>query len=285
LTNHWQLSGVLRWSLPILIVLLQKGAFIKNAAMKITFIAAAIAATVLLYRIQYRNAAQPAIFLLLWMAISRQALRDLLAILACIYSIACPFVFSSNIYHALVTGVLDSLPTSLLGMFNFEEVIRFSGRVGLWSQFVDEFSNAPIVIGMGHSGYNGLKQIGEISPEVGMEHPEVTHLQFHQSFLDLIGIYGLIPAVVIVVLLCRMFGAATFLRKAKAIDNGLPASSLALLSLALAFLSMSMDSFMKEDNSFYFILFVSIIGSKGSGNQSRKDTPIWLRDSIAVGKG
>ena len=131
----------MRWALPILFVVIQKGSYIRKYSIRMTFIAGVLAAMALLYRIQYRNAAFPTIFVLLGPVIPRQRLRDILSLLSCISSIACPIAFCSRIYQTLAIGFVDILPTNLPRMFDFDQMIRLSGRFDLWSAYIDEFSN------------------------------------------------------------------------------------------------------------------------------------------------
>lgn len=260
LTNHWQLSGILRWSLPILVLALHRSVFGSNKAIKLMAIAAALATMIILYRLQFRNAAFPLVFVSIWLIISKQTLRDILSVVACIYSIACPFLYSSAEIQGLLLRLIEFCNIKFFSTQNFEDYTRFSGRVDLWSAFIYNISNIPLLMGMGHRDYDALNIIGGLPLGTGMDPYTITHLQFHQSFLDIIGIYGLIPTAFLALLLCRSIATAIGNRTSRAARKPLSDNSLALLSLALAFISMSKDSFVKEDNIFYIIIFISIIG-------------------------
>jgi O-antigen ligase len=119
---------------------------------------------------------------------------------------------------------------------------------------------------MGHANYDGLNIVRE-TPEawIGME-SALSVLQFHQSFLDLLGIYGVIPGMFLVALVARrIFRMLRSCRSLRLSRQGTLTVELALVSMAIAALSMSHDSFIKEDNSFYVILFVSLVASEFLG--------------------
>lgn len=253
LTNHWQLSGVLRWAVPVLLLVSFPAYFKRSWIMGAAIFAALGATSFVLVKLEYRGAMLPLGYALLWVAVKGSLARQGLTLAALGYFVAAPFLWASTATLGVLERIVPDWATAVLGtQQDFVNMIYLSGRVTLYRMVMASWDSFPVWIGMGQLKYDGVDIIGiPLGWESRMA--RFVSLPLHQSFLDLLAIYGMALGLVItgymlwaLVRLCR----ATRWRRREA--------ETALLSAGVTFVSLAHDSFLKEDNGFFIILAATL---------------------------
>jgi len=266
LVNHWQLSGVGRWALPIVLFVSIPAYFKASKSFALILILSACVLLVTLARLEFRTAALPFLCAIVWWLLRKPLLRNGLMVSVSIYFLIAPFLWASEIWLEILDRILPDRMLAIFGAQNATDIFQLSGRVQLYQLLSDNLDGLPLFFGMGPVKYDGSLIIG-IPPgwEGRMEY--FTGIPFHQSFLDLLCIYGVFPALVIVgVMACGIIKTLRFSRY----DPKM--AGVALLSLGMACASMSTDSFLKESNVFYIITLFSICAPLlGFGGRWRDD--------------
>jgi hypothetical protein len=258
LYSSWQLSGLLRWSVPILLVVAWQDCRNQPAA-RLLLLGALTLSTYVLILCEFRAAVFPLIGTAVWFAVRSYRIRAAIAVACALYSVAVPFALTSETFLTAFERHLPDSITVLAGDQTIGEVLSLSGRTDMWAAGIEVLQTGKYLwLGQGHVLFDATADVGAIWGEI--DPVSYRRLSYHQSFLDLMFIYGVVPAAIIAGMLIT-----TLLRgwqlSAKAFAQSLDRDGLsfAMFSIGIMALANCHDGFLVEHNFFYVIAVVAAL--------------------------
>jgi hypothetical protein len=252
LYSSWPLSGLLRWAMPILVILAVK--FQRSFQSRLVFVLGIAAAAWILVLCEFRASALPMVGACVWLLARSTRARAVLSSSYLCYAVLAPLMFYGPQFPNLLEAIIPDAILSLAGNQDIEGILSLTGRTDWWRVGVDALiSGQSLWLGQGHVNFDAGYFVG---PVAGLDAQLFDRISFHQGFLDVIFIYGLVPALIMVggllTITARTVWSLCFRRPG--IDQEL---SLALFSLGMVGLSNCHDGFFVDNSFFYLICFSS----------------------------
>ena len=252
LLSAWQLSGLLRWSIPVLLV--YAGHTIWNGAMHfILLLMLAIVGAYVAILCEYRAALFPLFGSMLWLALRPQRLRDIAAVCFVFYPLLAVFLFTKDeVYYALERWVPDNFYL-LAGSQSIENVLSLSGRSVFWKAGIDGLlAGNHLLVGTGHSALDA-RDYG-VATSDGIYSTLIHKLSFHNALLDNLYIYGVTFGLFLLAIFTIGVWRLFILSRKNLMHFNYDAASFALFSLGMLALSNCHDGFFTSHNIFYLVI-------------------------------
>jgi hypothetical protein len=250
LYSAWQMSGLLRVSLPLSIMFAVQR---RHRRLEAAFwLVGAVIMAFVMKRIEYRAAVIPTLFLGGLLLLRNQAWRCTLGFGAVIYAFAAPLILPSESVQKVLLDLLpDSLETSL-GQ-RLQEIVTFSGRTEIWKHAIRNLMDGSHFF-LGEGQYN-LDCSKDLGAEMVVVSDLFRRISFHQGAIDIFYIYGTFFAGILCGCLLwgvwRGFGNLCSLRLQPFTEHQ---EMLALLTIALVAIANAHDGFFVEHNIFYLVV-------------------------------
>jgi hypothetical protein len=259
LWSSWQLSGLLRWAAPVLaFVLVQSG---ELSLFQRAFLAAAfVIMAYLLLIIEFRAALFPIVGWALWQITPTRSAKAVLCSGWVAYVFITPIVWTNQ---EMLGFVERAVPDSLLGLAgnqDFASVLSLSQRTEIWAAGIDSLlAGNYTLLGVGHSHLNAYEQSAFIETSAASI-AQGGRSGFHQGFLDLIFIYGLVPSVLFGLWLANTCWNSLQRFRARGIKTlEFKELDLAFFCLGMVALSNCHDGFLNVNQFFFYIAGLSLI--------------------------
>jgi len=246
------LSGMGRFALPLLLWFLwqaRRGSWLG----KLAFGSAAVGVLVVLVRAEMRNAAIPLLGMGLWVIAWRPMARACVSFAFCGYAVAAPFLWTYQPFVQLLQDLTPEFVIRALGNQNFEDMLTLTGRTSIWEDGMKYLAEGSLLFaGTGQSGLNSADYSASAYEALSRFDPEmVPRLDFHQGFIDLCFIVGIVPACIVVLLL----GLAVLksFRAERSYSRAGTENALALFALAMVALSNAHDGYLSGTSIFLVV--------------------------------
>lgn len=271
LTSSWQVSGMLRWAVPVCLWFAWSAR--RDAIQALVWLACAVVGVYVLIRVEYRAAAMPLIFAFGWMLLPGLRLRVIAALSAMLYLFVAPFLLTSGSMQGfLIQHLPDQIP-ALLGQ-DVTQLVTLSDRSEIWEQGLELLRGGQYFwAGQGHYALDAMRD-GYSPPNWDVATTQLfRRLSYHQGFLDFLLIYGIVAAAVILlvgfVVVAR--GTLALLSRGKATDvDG--RGALAVFSLGIVAMTNAHDGFLVEHPFYYLIVAASLEALRQTSRDARKST-------------
>jgi hypothetical protein len=255
LYSSWQISGLLRWAVPVLAIALLKYSRFRWTESALLGVGLGLAVVVTI-RCEFRAAIFPSIAAFVWLLAWRKSARAGLSVWFYVYSITVPFLITHDNAAQFLQNNLPGFVLQVAGGQDLLGVLTLSGRSVMWDAGLDVLATGKYLwVGQGHVLMNAAKDIGGQDAAAAQL---FARLGYHQGMLDILFIYGVVPGGLLVLALL-----AVMLRGLREIWLLLPGTgrveelSLALFSLGMIAMSNCHDGFFLEHNWFYFLCLIS----------------------------
>lgn len=254
------LSGMLRFAVPILIFILWSNRRSKRWTLHGIYLFALIGSSIALVRVEYRNGFIPIAGLLLWLVLPTENSKRIAILGFTSYALLAPFLWTND---AFLRFTVDSVPEFLLrilGRQDFSQVTVLSGRVDVWKDGLEALLHGThFLVGTGQAALNSAEYSASADVLLSYYDPSiVSRIDFHQGFLDLLFIYGVLPAAslagLILVAVIRRLRAKPALGAAHNFDT-----NLALLCMGLVWLSNAHDGYFSGSNLFCALICYALM--------------------------
>jgi hypothetical protein len=278
LLSSWQLSGLLRVTFPLAIyfaLLYWRGR--QKAAAAVWVVLAGIGMLVL-WRVEFRAAAIPSLFLGLCLAIPSCGWRRRMFVAAIVYPLLSPFLFTSSAFESMLLNSLPDFVPSVLGQ-RLQEVVTLSSRAEIWRQGIENLVNGShFYVGEGH-------YLLDCTANIDVEGHQTSELfrriSFHQAVLDQFYIYGTLPTIAILTTLYWSIRSAV--RRIHWSDTQRISNNeevIAIMSLALIAIANAHDGFFIEGTYMYLLVAIAVNSLWLSVTDGRSATKVTVRPSL-----
>jgi hypothetical protein len=191
-----QLSSLLRWALPVLaLALLSKQS---RWGQKSVLLLLALPAAYLLKIIEFRASIFPLLGFVLWRSLPSYRTRGILSGAFLSYMFAAPLIFTSADFRSVLEQVVPDFVLRIAGKQDVTGLVSLTDRTEIWEAGIESLrAGNYLFYGKGHVYLDAYSQSGLADP---MTDQLGGRIAFHQGFLDLIFIYGFLPALALSVL-------------------------------------------------------------------------------------
>lgn len=256
LYSSWQLSGLLRWAIPILIVHLWKYSRHRTSE-ALLFVGSLMVAGMVAVLCEFRAAVFPLCGAIIWVLVGNFRTRALLSLSFVGYTIVAPFIFTQEWVGQFLQEKTPGFILAMAGNQDILGIMTLSGRSVMWQGALEVLAQGKYFwFGQGHVFMNAAKDIGGQDASLAQI---FSRIGYHQGLLDIFFIYGMVPGLLIL----GGFGYGlwraakwTFARNLGRFET--ENISFALFSIGMVALSNCHDGYFLEHNLFYFITIISL---------------------------
>ncbi len=251
-----QLSSLLRWALPVLAFWISGRQM--GWAQRLFAGGIALVLIYLLRIIEFRAAAFPMLGFMLWRLIPTYRFRGILNGLFVSYMFVAPLIFTNSTFRNLLEQAVPDFVLRMAGKQDVTGLVSLTDRTEIWDAGIDSLREGNYLFyGKGHVFLDAYSQTSFADPLAGQVGGRIA---FHQGFLDLIFIYGLIPALLLssVILVLTWRGVGLLSRK-DLNDEQKQRIEWALFGLGMLGLSNMHDGFFNVHQFFYVIAVVCFV--------------------------
>ncbi len=256
LYSSWQVSGMLRWAVPLTMAYLIFTKF-KDKLFSICLTVFFIVGTAVMVLVDYRAAVFPLVGLVLWGCLLKIRLRVLACVVFFAYMFVAPVLFGVIDIGSILQQITPDWALRLAGNQKAADVFTLSGRNVMWRDAINALGEGTHMFrGDGHSYFNAYNWLSDQRPYQFLE-LRGERLGFHQGVLDLIFIYGLCFTFFLTIIIgwTIVRGMLAQLRP-PLVKYCFTDTHFALLSLGLVGLSNCHDGFFASHNLFYIICVI-----------------------------
>jgi hypothetical protein len=254
LYSSGRLSGLLRWAIPILaVMLLRYRMYISRFVASVAIVCAAY----VLWKCEFRAAIFPTAIALIWMVVGNRRLQAALACACVVYAIVAPILWTSDTFPTILARTVPDQVLQLAGNQDAQQVLTLTGRTDLWAAAIEVLESGKYFwAGQGPVRFDAINDLGFFF-WTDIETDPTYRVGYHHGVLDVVFTYGVVPsAIVIGLLLILIFRATAATSWIKAgVDSEL--ASLALFAIAMVAVSNWHDGFFASNDFFYIIVAVS----------------------------
>jgi hypothetical protein len=246
LYSSWQLSGLLRWTVPVAFVAMASAALRQLSVQAAAFGMLVLTGSYIMVKVEYRFGFLPLAFAGAWLVVRNARLRAPLVLGGLLLPFVIPvFLPVPAVQEFLITYIGE--PLSLALGQDATGIATMSNRAPMWEEaWKAIFEGECFWIGRGQYSLDASMEIGF---ENFSDDSMFRRMGFHQGLLDFVFMYGLVACLVLAFVFLRrsLTGLARYW--ASRGDNDIVSTrSLALLVLAVIGISNSADGFFLENN-------------------------------------
>lgn len=264
LYSAWQISGLLRWAVPIILLCFWLKE-LKGLIPSLVTLGLSATGAVVIVLVEYRAAVFPFFGLLFWIIASNVKWRTLLSIGYLWYAVIALLLFGQFNISQVLVEILPNWVQKIGGDQDIADMASLSGRDKIWIDGASALASGKhLLFGTGHLDLDAREYVSSLverGPNAALKESTFQRVSFHQGVLDILFIYGSIPGSIIVgALLWTSVSGVFLVWNLKGWRGQLAWFSdveFALLALGMVGLSNCHDGFFVGNNFFYFVTIVS----------------------------
>lgn len=252
-----QLSGLLRWSFPMLLLALHREGGRRAPVRSWLPLGIALLLTAwVLRKCEYRSSMFPTIGAVLWWVAGSSKLRTLLPVSFVTYAVAAPWLFTNDWFMRVFETGMPDWVVELAGTQDLTSILSLSGRLELWDLGNELLRSGKYFwFGQGHE----LLNVGNDYNLEGVDFRLFRRLSYHHAVYEILFIYGTVLGVILLGgFVWGVFRATGLALRAKLLPSADRDLECALFSAGMVGLTNCHDGTFVTHDFFYLICIISL---------------------------